>query len=124
MSDTTNQPNYARRTRIAATVLIAIPALCCLAAFVFLSTSCSFNKYTIAAGLPAPDRGFQTGTVAGYNVYVWNCYQNKHIVIYNWTGEMYSAAYQREESACGTMTPTEERLLPESRRELNPNLFW
>ncbi len=127
MSQAAEQSNYARRSKIAAgciAVLVAIPALACLGAIIFLFTSCSFNKPLVAGGLPNPDRAFQTGTVAGYNVYIWDCFQNKHIVVYNFTGEMYSAAFEREESVCGAMTPMEEKLLPEKRRDLDPNNFW
>ncbi|MBI4674023.1 MAG: hypothetical protein HY741_20445 [Chloroflexi bacterium] len=106
------------------TILIAIPALCLLGIIALLFTSCSFNKYWVASDLPKPDHGFQTGTVAGYNVYVWDCFRNKHVVLYNETAEFRSGPYKREESACGVMTPTEEKLLPQSTRELNPNLFW
>lgn len=127
MSESTRTPTYERRNKIAAgciAVVVAIPLLLCLGALVFLFTSCSFNKPLVAAGLPNPDRAFQTGTVAGYNVYIWDCYQNKHIVVYNFSGEMYSAAYERQESECGTMTPMEAELLPEKRRDLDPNNFW
>lgn len=126
MSETASQPNYARRTKLAAgcvTVFVILSVLACLGAIIFLFTACSFNKPLVAGDLPTPDRAFQTGTVAGYNVYIWDCFQNKHIVVYNATGEMYSGPYKREESACGTMTPMEEKTLPDRKRDLDPNGF-
>ncbi len=105
-------------------VLLLIVLLCVIVSLGYLLTSCSFNKYVVAAGLPSPDAGFQTGTVAGYNVYVWNCYQGKKIVLYNVTSEMLSREYKREEAPCGGTTEIEKTLANQSRRQLNPASFW
>ena len=72
-----------------------------------LLSSCATNKDTIAAGLPAPDTGFITGDVTGYKVYIWECYQDKRIVIFNTSAEFTSTDYERQESACGETTPIE-----------------
>lgn len=102
---------------------VVVGVVCMLGLGFFLLTSCSFNKPLVASDLPKPDKAFQTGTAAGANVYVWDCFQNKHVVVYNETSEFRSGPYMREESACGTLTPTEEKLLPYKRRDLDPNLF-
>lgn len=102
---------------------MVLAVVCVLGLGFFLLTSCSFNKPLVASDLPKPDRAFQTGTVAGYNVYVWECYRDKHIVVYNFTGEMFSGPYKREESACGTVTPIEEEALPQKRRDVDPQRF-
>lgn len=104
-------------------VLLVGSMLCVVGLVYFLLTSCAVNKPLVASDLPKPDYAFQTGTVAGYNVYVWECYRDKHIVVYNFTGEMFSGPYKREESACGTLTPIEEAALPQKRRDLDPNRF-
>jgi len=120
------QPNTSRGGKIGLGCLgaILIGALLCGVGLVyFLLTSCSVNKPLVASDLPKPDRAFQTGAAAGYNVYVWECYRNKHIVVYNFTGEMFSGPYKREESACGTLTPIEEQALPDKRRDLDPGRF-
>lgn len=80
------QPNTSRGGKIGLGCLgaILIGALLCGVGLVyFLLTSCSVNKPLVASDLPKPDRAFQTGAAAGYNVYVWECYRNKHIVVYN-----------------------------------------
>jgi len=90
----------------------------------FLISSCSSNRNTIAEGLPAPDIGYITGSVAGYNVYIWECYQGRRIVIFNTSAEFTSSDYIRQESPCGETTRIEKQLINEPKRELDPNLFW
>jgi hypothetical protein len=90
-----------------------------------LLTSCGLNKYDIAAGLPNPDTAYMTGTVAGHNLYIWECYQGKHIVIYQEAGEMWASLYTREESLCGSQTAIEIKLADiKPKREIDPQLFW
>ena len=120
------QPKTGRGAKIGLSCLgifLVGSMLCVVGLVYFLLTSCSVNKPLVASDLPKPDRAFQTGTVAGYNVYVWECYRDKHIVVYNFTGEMFSGPYKREESACGTLTPLEEEALPQKRRDLDPSRF-
>ena len=127
MSDAAPRAKYARRSIFAAiglSALFAIPIVCCLGVVLFLFSSCSFNKPFVAADLPNPDRAFQTGTVAGYNVYVWECYQNKHIVVYNATAEFYSGPFKREESMCGTLTPIEVNSAEQKMHPIDPRNFW
>lgn len=90
----------------------------------FLS-ACATNRDSIAKGLPTPDSGFTTGTTTGYSVYIWDCYQAKHIVIFNITAEFTSQDYERQESTCGDVTSIEKQLADdESKRDLDPNYFW
>ncbi len=103
---------------------LGIVGLCIILSLVFLFTSCSFNKYVVAAGLPAPDTAFQTGTVVGYNVYIWECYQGKRIVLYNETSEMRAGPFKREEAPCQGTTDIEKALANVSKRALNPKAFW
>ncbi len=103
---------------------VGIIGLCILLSCGFLLTSCSFNKYIVAAGLPNPDSAFQTGTVVGYNVYIWECYQGRKIVLYNVTSEMVSRAFKREEAPCNGMTNIEKSLADVPKRALNPQWFW
>lgn len=116
-----------RKNKTLIACLTAMGGVVCLLVVlfgIFLFTSCSFNKPLVASGLPDPDRAFQTGTVAGYNIYVWECYQGKHIVVFNVTAEMTSGAYQRQEVACGEMTEIEKAVAKERIRELDPKRFW
>ena len=96
----------------------------CIILLAFLLSSCASNKNAIAAGLPDPDTGFTTGSVTGYNVYIWECYQGKRIVIFNTSAEFTSTDYQLQEAVCEETTPIEEQLKNESKSDLDPNLFW
>lgn len=90
-----------------------------------LLSSCGLNKFNIAAGLPDPDTAYMTGTVAGHNLYIWECYQGKHIVIYQEAGEMWASLYTREEAVCGSPTAIEIKLADiKPKRAIDPKLFW
>ncbi len=106
------------------TALVIFLLLCIALTALVLFSSCSVNKYIIAAGLPAPDRAYQTGTIYGYDVFIWDCYQNKRIVLWKTSAEMTSGPFTREETACGGMTPIEQKLAPEEKRERDPRRFW
>jgi hypothetical protein len=98
--------------------------LCFVLLAVTLLTACTTNRDSIAAGLPSPDTGFYTGTVAGYNVFIWECYQGKRIVIFKTSAEMTSSDYERQESPCGETTAIEKQLETEQKRDLDPKEFW
>ncbi len=89
-----------------------------------LFTACTSNKYIVAAGLPNPDSGFQTGTITGYDVWIWECYQNKRIVLWRTSAEMSAGPYTRQEAPCGEQTPIEIQLANERKRERAPHAFW
>lgn len=98
--------------------------LCVVGGGLLAVSSTSANKYIVAVGLPVPDDGFQTGSIYGYDVYVWNCLQGKHIVLYKYSAEMTSGPYIREEANCGEQTPIEIQLAGERSRGLDPRRFW
>ncbi len=103
---------------------VAAVLLCCLVLpTLFVLSSCSVNQYVVAFGLPKPDAGFQTGTVFGYNVWIWECHQGKRIVLYNETSEMYAGPFVREEAPCGQQTPIERKLANERTRPMDPDSF-
>jgi len=101
-----------------------ISSLCFVLLAVILLTSCSSNRDSIAAGLPAPDTGFYTGSVVGYNVFIWECYQGSRIVIFKTSAEMTSSDYERQESPCGETTAIEKQLETEQKKDLDPKEFW
>ena len=101
-----------------------ILGLCFVLLAVIFLTSCTTNRDSIAAGLPAPDTGFYTGTVTGYNVFIWKCYQGRRIVIFKTSGEMTSSDYERQEAPCGETTAIEKKLETEQKRDEDPKDFW
>ena len=117
-------PNSTRSRKWFVPIAFASLLVCALCLIVILFQACSFNKYILAAGLPTPDRGYQTGTVFGYDVYIWNCYQGKHIVLYRESAEMRTSPYAREEVECGELTPIETKLTSEAKRDHDPRSFW
>src|SRR5262245_61642294 len=117
----TPRPN--RRKWIFSAAIVAM-LVCCAGAMLVLISSCSWNKYIVAAGLPAPDRAYQTGTIYGYDVFIWDCYQNKRIVLWHTSAEMTSGPFTREETVCGGVTPIEEKLADVEKRGRDPTRFW
>ncbi|HZQ07101.1 MAG TPA: hypothetical protein VFD70_11015 [Anaerolineae bacterium] len=113
-----------RRVKWLAGITALSLLLCVVLVLGFFLTSCSFNKHIVAAGLPNPDRAFQTGTVYGVDVFIWDCYQSKHIVLYRESSEMRVGPYMRQEVACGEQAPIELSLQDERKRELRPESFW
>lgn len=89
-----------------------------------LVPACASNRDTIAAGLPAPDSAFITGTATGYSVYIWECYRDRRIVIFYGSAEFTKGAYQRQEALCGETTPIEKESIHQPKRELDPKQFW
>lgn len=112
-----NRPGKVVGTRV-------LTLACAAGLMVLLLAACLSNKNAVAAGLPAPNSGFQTGTVFGYDVYIWDCYQDKRIVVYRESAEMRVGPYMREEAECGGMTPIETKLANERKRTLDPSRFW
>jgi hypothetical protein len=107
---------------LAVGAILVLLCVCGAAAFVF--TTFTSNKYIAAAGLPNPDSGYQTGTIYGYDVWVWECYQNKHIVLWRTSAEFTAGQYTREEAACGERTLIEVKLQGEQKRVRDPKNFW
>lgn len=98
-----------------ALVLGSILVICCVGV-VLVVIFTPLNRPIAAFGLPRPDYGYMTGTVFGYNVYVWECYSGKRIAVYNHTSEMTASAYQREEVPCGGQTPIEKSTASDSHK--------
>lgn len=124
----TPDPNETKRTRRWRGVAIAFTAillLCGFGIFAAVFTACTSNKYIAAAGLPDPDRGFQTGSIYGYDVWIWECYQGKHITVHRTSAEMTAGIYERQETPCGQLTPIEIQLAgDEPKRTRDPSAFW
>lgn len=115
------RPGKTKRLLVIAVVILV---LCAFAALAVVFTACTSNKYIVAAGLPDPDSGYQTGTIYGYDLWIWDCYQSKHIVLWRTSAEFTVGQYTREESPCGAQTPIEIKLANEPKRERDPKSFW
>jgi hypothetical protein len=82
-----------------------------VAALALVLSGCIFcrdpwNKFPMRT---MPDRIFETGSaVAGARVYTWDCVNGVHVVIWQVSSEMFCEGAQREQSACGTLTPFEQ----------------
>jgi hypothetical protein len=57
-----------------------------------------------------PDRSCSTGSVQGYDVYIWDCRDGRHTVVAQYSAEMSCQSAIEETSACGSLTPLEATL--------------
>jgi hypothetical protein len=121
MSNTPNRSNTRRYLLLGCT---AVLLLCALGVGASIFTACTSNKYIAAAGLPPPDSGFQTGTIYGYDVWLWDCFQNQHIAVYRYSAEMTAGLYERQQVPCGELTPIELQVANEEKRSRDPANFW
>ncbi len=112
------------RFKFLVTAAVIFLLLCTAGVMIVVFSFSPFNKYIVATGLPDPDSAYQTGTLYGYDVYIWECYQGKRIVVYRYSSEMTAGAYSREETACGGVTGIEEKLAGERKRERGAGGFW
>jgi hypothetical protein len=75
-------------------------------ALVFVAGCCGSPRSTFP--MPAePDRTCDTGGPAGFDVYVWDCTGDQHVVIYRFRGEWGCDSPKKEVAACGAPTPFE-----------------
>ena len=78
--------------------------------------------------LTPPDQSCRTGGGVGHDVWIWECYENRRVVIYQYCGGFVGCRpAEREETACGGCTPFERshaeylapcRPVPEGQRWL------
>lgn len=85
---------------------------------------CGLNRDGIAKGLPNPDTAFSNGFPSGDLVFIWDCFQGKRIAIYRSYSELSADPYQRQEVACGELTPIEKSMPLNERRPQDPKTFW
>jgi hypothetical protein len=88
--------------------------------------ACGGNPWRVkdAPNVP-PDEQFRTGTEAGEDVYVWQCYEGSRIVVSQWGSACYgSRAPIMEKGACGAPLPVESKYPSEVRKELLPPQRW
>ncbi len=100
--------------------------LCCGMLLVLSLAGCSSNRDAIARGLPRPDRGLLFREEADEQVFIWDCYNGKHIVIFRLNAGFYATDYERQEVPCGFKTPKEQsiELTGFPAENLDPATFW
>jgi hypothetical protein len=88
-----------------------------------------WEKYSSEKG--APDRSCQTGSLEGYDVYIWDCRsghgQREREVVYQRSAEMSCDEPEKETAPCGEPTPIEEELGEEVGPDCEPvpsSLEW
>lgn len=79
---------------------------------VIILTGCCARPWKVFRQLPPPDESYRTGVggTHGYDVYIWNCYDNKRVVVYSFSAEMSCKNPEKEETECGGLTPLEKEL--------------
>lgn len=81
----------------------------------------AWKEYPMAVN---PDYSCRVGSASGYNVWVWNCLNNQHIVIHQVESEMGRAKAKKEISACGELTKIEKKLKITGKSSEACNKTW
>ena len=71
-----------------------------------------------------PDKSYRTGETHGYDVYIWNCLNNKRIVIYRFTAEMTCKEPVKETTICGDNTNIEKKLAKIKKKPVPDICKW
>jgi hypothetical protein len=74
------------------------------------ASGCCTSSWNAFPEKTAPDRSCSTGSVQGYDVYLWGCLRGEHVLVAQYSAEMSCQSPVRETSACGTTTPLEAKL--------------
>lgn len=101
------------------TILILLGALS--------SAGCCGAPWSSFPMATAPDRACRTGGAAGYDVYIWSCYNQQRVVIYKFSGELSCQEPQRETASCGGQTAIEKKLAADVQQGCRPvpaSLQW
>jgi len=86
-------------------------------ALVCLCAGCTPKAWNTHPMPVPPDQSCRTGACAGYDVWIWDCIQNRRVVVYQFCGSFTGCnRAEREEVACGERSPFEIA----RARELSP----
>ena len=72
----------------------------------------------------APDSSFRTGSVAGYDVYIWECLDGQRTVIFKYSAEMSCRDPEMQKAPCGDITDIEKSLEGQSTMPVPEGLTW
>jgi hypothetical protein len=81
-------------------------------AYRFVSTvaSCTRDPWKTYPMDSPPDITCRTGSVAGWNVWVWKCVDGERVAIGKHSAEMFSSAARKDTAPCGTLTDLEQHV--------------
>jgi hypothetical protein len=80
-----------------------------------------WDKYPIER---LPDSSCQTGYESGYDVFIWNCLKDEHVVVYQTTSVFFRMPAKIEKTSCNQLTEFEvnnefkDGKSPQCRRQL------
>ena len=57
-----------------------------------------------------PDQSCSTGSVHGFDVYIWHCLRGQRVVVAQYSAEMQCRPPERAVAPCGTLTTIEVKL--------------
>ncbi len=89
-------------------------------------SSCCARAWKVFRELPPPDESYRTGLggTHGYDVYIWNCHEDKRVVVFSFSAEMSCKGPEKEETECGGMTPLEVTLREVKKDSVPEMMRW
>lgn len=95
-----------------------------LVIFLFILSGCCSKSWTKFSGMQPPDQSYRTGSDGGYDVYIWNCLNNRRVAIYKFTASFTCREPERQTTECGGVTPIEVELKDAIKRKVPDSLNW
>jgi hypothetical protein len=92
--------------------------------FVTTVASCTRDPWKTYPMDSPPDITCRTGSVAGWNVWVWKCVDGERVAIGKHSAEMFSSAARKDTSPCGTLTDLEQHIGIPDRTECRRGWRW
>ena len=89
-----------------------------------LLSGCCRRAWKVYRELPTPDEAYITGSTHGYTVYIWNCYNNKRVVVYQFSAEMSCKYPEKEEVACGEQAEIEKEVEGQKKKPITDLKNW
>ena len=96
-----------------------------LALVLLAAAGCCGKPWNKFRDMPRPpDQSDRTGSVAGYDVYVWECLDGKRTVIYQWSAEMSCRRAEMQQVDCSEVTPFEKEIENEAKEPVPSMMVW
>ena len=94
---------------------------------VLAAVSCCRRPWKVFPDMPgSPDQSYMTGTVYGYDVYIWECVKGERIVVFQYFAEMSCRKAEMQKVACGRQAPIEKEIerMNMEKKPVPDDLSW
>jgi hypothetical protein len=92
---------------------------------VMAAASCCRRPWSMFPDMPgSPDQSYRTGSVFGYDVYIWECLKGERIVIFQYSAEMSCRKAEMQKVPCGQQAPIEKEIEKMEKSPVPDGMRW